>query len=119
MKVIATDKAPGAIGPYSQGFIVNGFVFTSGQIPVDPATGEAPEGIEYREVHESSEEREALYAEMSRISALSDEEVWAEAQRIVMDEGKPLPTWGKTALYDGKTGEPFEQPVTVGLMTEV
>lgn len=45
MKVIATDKAPGAIGPYSQGFIVNGFVFTSGQIPVDPATGEVPEGI--------------------------------------------------------------------------
>ena len=42
---ISTDKAPGAIGPYSQGFEVNGFVFTSGQIPVDPATGEAPEGI--------------------------------------------------------------------------
>ena len=45
MKVIATDKAPGAIGPYSQGFVVNGFVFTSGQIPVDPATGAVPEGI--------------------------------------------------------------------------
>ena len=45
MKVIATDKAPGAIGPYSQGFIANGFVFTSGQIPVDPATGAIPEGI--------------------------------------------------------------------------
>lgn len=46
MKVIATDKAPGAIGPYSQGFICNGFVFTSGQIPVDPATGEVPDSIE-------------------------------------------------------------------------
>jgi len=46
MKVIATDKAPGAIGPYSQGYIVNGFVFTSGQIPVVPETGEVPEGIE-------------------------------------------------------------------------
>ncbi len=45
MKVLATDKAPGAIGPYSQGFVVNGFVFTSGQIPVDPATGAVPEGI--------------------------------------------------------------------------
>ena len=42
---IATDKAPGAIGPYSQGFEVNGFVYTSGQIPVDPVTGEVPEGI--------------------------------------------------------------------------
>ena len=40
MNVISTEKAPGAIGPYSQGFEVNGFVFTSGQIPVDPATGE-------------------------------------------------------------------------------
>ena len=45
MKVIATDKAPGAIGPYSQGFISNGFFFSSGQIPVDPATGAVPEGI--------------------------------------------------------------------------
>ena len=45
MKVLETKNAPGAIGPYSQGFEVNGFVFTSGQIPVDPATGEAPEGI--------------------------------------------------------------------------
>lgn len=43
---IETSNAPGAIGPYSQGYIVNGFVFTSGQIPVDPATGSIPEGIE-------------------------------------------------------------------------
>ena len=45
MKVIATDKAPAAIGPYSQGIIVNGVLFASGQIPVDPATGVIPEGI--------------------------------------------------------------------------
>lgn len=45
MKVIATEKAPGAIGPYSQGFITNGFVYTSGQIPVNPADGTIPEGI--------------------------------------------------------------------------
>ena len=45
MKVIETNKAPGAIGPYSQGFITNGFVFTSGQISVNPETGEIPEGI--------------------------------------------------------------------------
>ena len=45
MKVLETTKAPGAIGPYSQGYEVNGFVFTSGQIPVDPATGNVPEGI--------------------------------------------------------------------------
>ena len=45
MKKIETSNAPGAIGPYSQGFIVNGFVFTSGQIPVDPVTGAVPQGI--------------------------------------------------------------------------
>ncbi len=45
MKILETTGAPGAIGPYSQGYEVNGFVFTSGQIPVDPATGAAPEGI--------------------------------------------------------------------------
>ena len=37
---IETEKAPAAIGPYAQGYKANGFVFTSGQIPVDPATGE-------------------------------------------------------------------------------
>ena len=46
MKIIATDKAPAAIGPYSQGYEVGGLVITSGQIPVDPATGEMPATIE-------------------------------------------------------------------------
>ena len=45
MKVISTPNAPAAIGPYSQGYEVNGFVYTSGQIPVDPATGAIAEGI--------------------------------------------------------------------------
>ena len=45
MQKIDTKNAPGAIGPYSQGCVVGDFVFTSGQIPVDPATGNAPEGI--------------------------------------------------------------------------
>lgn len=45
MKMIHTDNAPGAIGPYSQGFIVGDLVYTSGQIPVNPADGSIPEGI--------------------------------------------------------------------------
>ncbi|MBE5967851.1 MAG: RidA family protein [Lachnospiraceae bacterium] len=45
MKEIRTTDAPGAIGPYSQGFISNNMVFTSGQIPVDPENGEVPNGI--------------------------------------------------------------------------
>ena len=44
MKKIATDKAPAAIGPYSQGFVSNGLVITSGQIPIDPATGNVVDG---------------------------------------------------------------------------
>ncbi len=43
-KIISTDKAPAAIGPYSQAIEVNGMVYTSGQIPVNPQTGEIPEG---------------------------------------------------------------------------
>ncbi|MCR5624629.1 MAG: RidA family protein [Lachnospiraceae bacterium] len=42
--VISTDKAPAAIGPYSQAIEVNGMVFTSGVIPVDPATNELVQG---------------------------------------------------------------------------
>lgn len=45
MERIETNLAPGAIGPYSQGYVAGGFVFTSGQIPVDPESGEIPEGI--------------------------------------------------------------------------
>ena len=45
MHVLETKNAPGAIGPYSQGYEVNGFVFTSGQIPVNSENGEIPEGI--------------------------------------------------------------------------
>ena len=45
-KIISTDKAPAAIGPYSQAIEVNGMIYTSGVIPVNPLTGEIPEGIE-------------------------------------------------------------------------
>lgn len=45
MKILQTQQAPAAIGPYSQGYEANGFVITSGQIPVEPATGAIPDGI--------------------------------------------------------------------------
>ena len=44
-KTISTDRAPAAIGPYAQAIEYNGMVFTSGQLPIDPATGAFPEGI--------------------------------------------------------------------------
>ena len=40
MEVVHSDKAPKALGPYSQAIVANGFVFASGQVPIDPATGE-------------------------------------------------------------------------------
>ena len=40
MEVVHSDKAPQALGPYSQAIVANGFVFASGQVPIDPATGE-------------------------------------------------------------------------------
>lgn len=45
MKEIKTNNAPAAIGPYSQAVVVNNMVYTSGQIPINPVTGEIPEGI--------------------------------------------------------------------------
>src|SRR3954462_1324134 len=44
LKQITTEKAPSAIGPYSQGILVNGFLYTAGQIPLDPATGKIVDG---------------------------------------------------------------------------
>jgi 2-iminobutanoate/2-iminopropanoate deaminase len=43
-KIVSTDRAPKAIGPYSQAVVANGFVFVSGQIPLDPATGQIVAG---------------------------------------------------------------------------
>ena len=44
LKTIATDQAPQAIGPYSQGIVASGFLFTAGQIALDPATGQVVAG---------------------------------------------------------------------------
>jgi 2-iminobutanoate/2-iminopropanoate deaminase len=44
LKIVHTDQAPAAIGPYSQGVIANGFLYTAGQIALDPATGQITPG---------------------------------------------------------------------------
>ena len=59
MKPIATPNAPGAIGPYSQGYEFGNLIITSGQIPVDPATGELPEGIT-AQAHQSCKNVKAI-----------------------------------------------------------
>lgn len=45
-KIISTEKAPAAIGPYNQGIVAGGFLFTAGQLPVNPLTGQVPVTIE-------------------------------------------------------------------------
>jgi len=45
-KIIRTEKAPAAIGPYNQGIVACGFLFTSGQLPINPLTGQVPPSIE-------------------------------------------------------------------------
>ncbi|MCG8618616.1 MAG: RidA family protein [Desulfobacterales bacterium] len=49
--IISTDKAPAAIGPYSQGVVTGNLLFTSGQLPIDPATGKIPEGSIETQAH--------------------------------------------------------------------
>ena len=61
MKVLETKNAPGAIGPYSHGYAVNGFIYTSGQIPVDPVSGQIPEGI-VAQAHQSCKNVGAILA---------------------------------------------------------
>ena len=62
MKAIKTEKAPAAIGPYSQAIEVNGLVFASGQLPIDPATGTFPEGIK-AQTRQALKNVEAILAE--------------------------------------------------------
>ena len=61
-KIISTTNAPGAIGPYSQAVMVNGVLYISGQIPVNPATGELVEGIE-NETHQVMKNLDAILKE--------------------------------------------------------
>lgn len=58
-QIISTDKAPAAIGPYAQANMINGVLYISGQIPMDPATGKIHDGIE-KETHQVMENLEAI-----------------------------------------------------------
>ncbi len=62
-KVISTNNAPAAIGPYSQAVEVNGMVFLSGQIPIDPATGEFVQGGIKEQTEQSFKNIKAILAE--------------------------------------------------------
>lgn len=59
-RTISTDRAPEAIGPYSQGIAASGFLFLSGQVPLDPATGDLVEGTVQEEVTRVMENLKAV-----------------------------------------------------------
>nr|WP_319488974.1 RidA family protein [uncultured Caproiciproducens sp.] len=61
--VVSSTKAPGAIGPYSQAISANGFVFASGQLPIDPSTGSFPEGGITAQSEQSIKNLDAILAE--------------------------------------------------------
>ncbi len=61
--IISTDKAPAAIGPYSQAVVTGNLLFTSGQIPIDPATGKFPEGTIETRAHQVFKNLEAIAKE--------------------------------------------------------
>lgn len=65
MKVLHTEKAPAAVGPYSQAIEVNGFVFCSGQLPIDPATGTFVEGGVKEQTYQSITNAKAVLAAAS------------------------------------------------------
>ncbi len=68
-KVIATNNAPAAIGPYSQAIEANGMVFLSGQLPIDPATGEFPTGGVKEQTQQSFNNIKAILAEAGLMMA--------------------------------------------------
>ena len=66
MKAISTTKAPSAIGPYSQAVLVGELVYTSGQLPIDPATGQFPEGGIKEQTRQSLLNIKAILEEAAR-----------------------------------------------------
>lgn len=63
-KVIATTNAPAAIGPYSQAIEVNGTIYISGQLPIDPATGAFPKGGVKEQTEQSFKNIKAILSEI-------------------------------------------------------
>ena len=77
LRKVQTDQAPAAIGPYSQGIVANGMVYTAGQIPLDPATGQLVEGD----------------------IATQTERVMANVQAVLQAAGADLSTVVKTTVF--------------------
>ncbi len=77
---------------------------------------ESAETDSFAQVPEDAEDRAEIYEAMERISQMSQQEVEEEAVRFALSHNLALPTTGKMTLYDGMTGEPYDRPVTVGII---
>ncbi len=98
MKTVSTEKAPAAIGPYSQAQIAGGFVFASGQIPIVPETGALAEGLEAQANQVFSNIRELLLAAGTDISKVVKTTVFI----------KNMNDFGKiNEIYAGYFTEPY------------
>lgn len=98
MKTVSTEKAPAAIGPYSQAQIAGGFVFASGQIPIVPETGVLAEGLEAQANQVFSNIRELLLAAGTDISKVVKTTVFI----------KDMNDFGKiNEIYAGYFTEPY------------
>ena len=98
MKTVATTKAPAALGPYSQAQIAGGFVFASGQVGINPATGEMAEGIEAQAEQVFCNVEEILKAAGSDISKVVKTTVFIQD----MDDFAKV-----NAIYGQHFKEPF------------
>jgi 2-iminobutanoate/2-iminopropanoate deaminase len=98
-QIIATDKAPKAIGPYSQAVAVNGFLFTSGQIPLDPATGQLVTGTIEAQAHQVFKNLSAIAKEAD--ATLAD----AVKTTVFLSDINDFKT--VNAVYDQYFTEPF------------
>ena len=107
-KVIATTNAPGAIGPYSQAIDTGSFVFISGQIPVNPTTGEIPEGIE-AQAAQSMANIKAILAEagltmdnvVKTIVFLADMSLFADMNKVYAENfTAPFPARSAVAVKE-------------------
>ena len=99
MKIIETDDAPKAIGTYSQAIKVNGFLFISGQIPLDPLTMELVEGIEnqinqvFENINQILKADGMDFSNVVKLSVLLDDLNHFEKVNEIMDTifSKPYP----------------------------
>jgi 2-iminobutanoate/2-iminopropanoate deaminase len=98
-QIIATDNAPKAIGPYSQAVAANGFLFTSGQLPIDPATGQLVTGTIEEQAHQV----------FKNLSAIAEEAgaTLADAVKTTVFLSDITDFKAVNAVYDQYFTEPF------------